>query len=108
MGGGGGGGEGGTGPTLVLYLRGPGATTTELWDAVAASARPMVGLPWAAVGAGMTAVAVVAGGAAAAAAGLGLELATGGGEDCFTLGRKLCPSRVFTMAGLEKERRWRG
>ena len=38
----------------------------------------------------------------------GLELPAGGGEDCRTLGRKLCPPRFFTMAGLEKEKRWRG
>ena len=49
-----------------------------------------------------------AGGAATAAAGPGLEPPEGGGENCLTLGRKLCPLRVFTMAGLEKERRWRG
>ena len=69
----------------------------------------------AAVGAGMaavigagTAAGAGAAGAAAAGAGLGLELPTGGGEDCRTLGRKLCPPHVFTMVGLEKEKRWRG
>ena len=58
-------------------------------------------------GAGTAAV-VGAGGAAAAAVGPGLEPSVGGGEDCLTLGWKLCPPRVFTMAGLENERRWRG
>ena len=58
----------------------------------------------------------VAGAAAAAAAGWaaraaaaagwpGLEPPAGGGEECLTLGLKLCPPRVFTIAGLEKERR---
>ena len=76
---------------------------------VEASAEPTAGLPWAAeveaAGAG-TAAAVVAevGADTAAAGGPGLEPSTGGGEDCFTLGRKLCPPRVFTMVGLEKER----
>ena len=53
--------------------------------------------------------AVVAGAAGeeAAVGGLGLELLTGGGENCLTLGLKSCPSRIFSMAGLEKERRWR-
>ena len=59
-------------------------------------------------GAGTAAAVVVAEGAAAAAAGPGLEQPTGGGEDYLTMGRKLCPPRIFTMAGLEKERRWRG
>ena len=45
---------------------------------------------------------------AAAAAGPRLEPPAGGGEDCLTLGQKLCPSFIFTMAGLEKGRRWRG
>ena len=35
----------------------------------------------------------------------GLELPVGGGEDCLTPGLKLCLPRVFTIAGLEKERR---
>ena len=52
--------------------------------------------------------AVVAKGAVAAAVGPGLELPTGGGENYLTLGQKLCPLRIFTMVGLEKERRWRG
>ena len=47
-------------------------------------------------------------GATTAGVGLGLELPVGVGEDCRTLGRKLCPPCVFTMAGLEKEKRWRG
>ena len=59
-------------------------------------------------GAGTTAAVVVAGGAAAVATRPGLEALVGGGEDCLTLDRKLCPPRVITMAGLEKERRWRG
>ena len=59
-------------------------------------------------GAGTATAVVVAGGAAAAVAWPGLEQPAGGGEDCLTMGRKLCPSYIFTMAGLEKERRWRG
>ena len=53
------------------------------------------------------AVAAVGGAArATAAAGwLGLELPAAAGEDRLTLGLKLCPPRVLTMAGLEKERR---
>ena len=47
-------------------------------------------------------------GAAAVAGWLGLELQAGGGEDYLTLGLKLCPPHILTMAGLEKERRWRG
>ena len=58
--------------------------------------------------AGMAAAAVVAGGATVVAAGPGLEPPTGVGEDSLTLGQNLCPSYVFTMARLEKERRWRG
>ena len=61
-----------------------------------------------AVVAGTTVAVMVAGGAAVNVAGLGLESPARGGEDCLTLGRKLCPPRVFTMVGLEKERRWRG
>ena len=53
-----------------------------------------------------TAMAAVAAGAAAT--GPGLEMPARGGEDCLTLGLKLCPPSVFTMAGLEKEKRWRG
>ena len=34
--------------------------------------------------------------------------AAGGGEELRTLRRKACPPRVFTMVGLEEERRWRG
>ena len=71
----------------------------------------MAGMPLAAVaaaaGADMTAVAATAARAAAAGAGPGLELPVGGGEDCRTLGKKICPPRVFTMAGLEKEKRWK-
>ena len=101
-------GEGGTRPTLVWCQRGAGAA--------AASAEPTTRPSWAAegaaaaVGGGTTATVavVVGGGAAAAAAGPGLDPSAGGGEDCLTSSRKLCPPRVFTMAGLEKERRWRG
>ena len=46
--------------------------------------------------------------AAAAAVGPVLDLSTGGGEERRTQALKLCPPRVFTIAGLEKERRWRG
>ena len=46
-------------------------------------------------------------GAATAVAGHGLELLTRGGKDCRTLGQKLCPPGVFTVAGLEKEKKWR-
>ena len=49
--------------------------------------------------AGTRAVAMVAGGVAAAVAGPGLVPPAGGGEDCLTLGQKLCPLYVFTMAG---------
>ena len=40
--------------------------------------------------------------------GPGLGLPVGGGEDYLTLGFKLCPPLVFTIAELEKEQRWRG
>ena len=53
------------------------------------------------------ATAGVAGGTAATAAMAG-GAAMGGGEELRTLGRKACPPRVFTMVGLEEERRWRG
>ena len=46
--------------------------------------------------------------AAAVGARLRLELPLGGGEDYYTLGLKLCPPRVFTMARMEREKRWRG
>ena len=42
---------------------------------------------------------------AGSAAERGLELPARGGEEWRTLGQKLCPLRVFTMVGLEKERR---
>ena len=87
-------GEGGTGPTLIWFLCGVGATAIEAWGAIAASTEPTVGLPWAAT--------------MVAAGGLGLEPSAGGGEDYLTLSQKLCPLPVFTMAGLEKKRRWRG
>ena len=55
------------------------------------------------------AVRAEAGGAATAAeASPGLKLPAGGGEERQTLGLKVCPPRVFTMVGKEKERRWRG
>ena len=57
-----------------------------------------------AVGVAAAAVGGVAG-AAAMAGWPGLELPARGGEDCLTLGLKLCPPRIFTIAGLEKERR---
>ena len=53
-------------------------------------------------GAGTTATVVAVG------AGPWLELLAREGEGCHTLGRKLCPPHVFTMAGLDKEKRWRG
>ena len=62
-----------------------------------------------AVAAGAGTVAVVgARGASAGGAGPGLEMLARGGEDCRTLGLKLCPPCVFTMAGLTREKRWRG
>ena len=75
------GGKGGTGPTLVWYLCGAGATTIEAWEAAAASAEPPAGLPWAvagaaaAVGGGIVAAAatMVGEGAAAAVARPGLD-----------------------------------
>ena len=90
-------------------MRGAEAVATEAWGAAAASAGPTKRLPWVAAvvagGTGITVVTMVARGATTAAAGPGLDPPAGGGEDCLTLGRKLCPLRVFTMAGLEKERR---
>ena len=71
----------------------------------------------ASAGAGTTAVAMaarakttgaVATGAAGVGARPGLELPVGAGEDCRTLGQKLCPPRVFIMAALDKEKTWRG
>ena len=55
-----------------------------------------------------TAATVVAARAEATGARPGLVLLVRGGEDCRTMGWKLCPPRVFTMVGLEKEQRWRG
>ena len=105
------GGEGGTGPTLVLYLRRVGAAATEAWDAAAASAGPTAELGWAAAGVAaavkgivVTASAVVGGGATAVESP-GLDLPAGGEEELRTRGLKLCPPRVFTMAGLRKEMR---
>ena len=81
------GGEGGTGPTLVWYLCGVEAATTEAWDVAAASAGPTAGLPLVAAGAEAArenttaaAVVVVEGGVAAAVAtvvGGGAAVATG-------------------------------
>ena len=62
----------------------------------------------AAVGEAARAAAVAVGraaGVAVVAGWPGLELPTRGGEDCLTLGLKLCPPRIFTIAGLDKERR---
>ena len=56
---------------------------------------------------GTTAATVVAT-IVAATGGPGLELPVGGGKNCLTLGRKLCPPCIFAMARLENERRWRG
>ena len=109
-------GAGGVGPTRVWYLLRVGASEEE----------PTTGLPWvvavvnkvAAVAgaAGTTAVAAaraaegtavaaaVAGGAAAITAVAG-GTAERGGEELRTLGQKACPPRVFTMVGLDEERR---
>ena len=79
--------------------------------------RTHVGLPWAAARAAVaregiaTTVVAVGGGTAVAAAatGPGLDPRTRGGEEQRTRGLKMCPLRVFTMDGLEKERRgWEG
>ena len=110
------GGERGTGSTPGMVPTWVRAAATEAWEAAAASVEPTVGLPWAvggataAVGGGTTAtlVAVVGEGATAATAELWLDPPTGGGEERHTRGLKLCPPHVFTMAGLEKERRWIG
>ena len=95
-----------------------------LW-AGASEEEPTAGLPWvaavvnkvaAAVGAerGAVTAAAVAGGTAteatmaggtAAIAAVEGGAAVGGGEELSTLGRKACPSRVFTMVGQEEERR---
>ena len=56
----------------------------------------------------VAAVAVEARTAAATTSKHGLELPAGGGEEWRTLGRRVCPPLVFTMVGLENERRWRG
>ena len=73
----------------------------------------MEGLPWVAAGVaavargGTTAAAaaVVGEGIAAVTAGPRLDPPEGGGEERRTRGLKLCPPRVFTMDGLEKEMR---
>ena len=57
---------------------------------------------------GMAAAAAAAESATVAAVGSRLEPPAGGGEDCLTLGWKLCPPYIFTIAGLEKGRIWRG
>ena len=98
------------GPTRVWYLIGGGEIIAEVG--------PMEGMPSATAAAGdgtvaaaiaATATATRAIGATTAAAGAveagpGLELPAGEGEDYCTLGRKLCPPRIFTMVGLEKEK----
>ena len=102
------GGEGGTGPTLVLYLRRVGAAATEAWDATTG---PTAELAWAVAGvvAAVKGIVVTAstmvGGGVTAVESPGLELPAGGEEELRTRGLKLCPPRVFTMAGLRKEMR---
>ena len=57
-------------------------------------------------GTAATGAATATGGAAGEAVSVGwpkLELPVGGGEDYLTLGQKLCPLCVFTIAGLEKD-----
>ena len=103
--------EEGIGSTLVWYMRRAGAAATEAWDAAATSVGPMARLPWAVVAGEGTTVkdAAVGGGAAAVVTGQGLDPPAGGGEEWHTRGLKLCPPRIFTMVGLEKERRgWDG
>ena len=86
------GGDGGVGPTLVAYLRGAGAGAIGTLEATTvAAAAGIAGALWLAVAAAVGAAAV----------------AVGGGEEWSTRGLKLCPPRVLTMPGLEKERRWR-
>ena len=113
------GGDGGVGPNLVAYLRGAGAgvegtvevTTAEvttgmagaLWLAAAVAVGAAVMMAGAVV-----AMTTVVGAATAAVVGsrLGLDPPAGGGEEWCTRGLKLCPSRVFTIPGPEKGRRW--
>ena len=82
---------------------------------VASSTEPTAGLPWVAVGAAavvevtIVAKATVVGGGAATTTEPRLDSPVGGGEELRTRGLKLRLPRVFTVAGLEKERRgWDG
>ena len=102
-------GAGGVGPTRVWYLLGAGASEeepTEELPWVAAVANKAAATAAVVGGVAATGGGEVAGGAAAGAAGL--EPPAGGGEELRTLIWKACPPRVFTMVGLELERRWRG
>ena len=54
---------------------------------------------------GRAVAAVVGGGASTVVVGPGLDLPAWRGEERRTRGLTLCPPRVFTMAGLEEERR---
>ena len=56
----------------------------------------------------MATTAVVDAGEVAAAVRSRLEPPKGEEKTTSLWARKLCPSRFFTMAGLEKENRWRG
>ena len=86
-------------PTRVWYLLGAGASEEA----------PTTGLPWVVTGVNKVAAAAgAAGTTAATTAGAAGGATEGGGEELRTLGRKACPPRVFTMVGLEEERRWRG
>ena len=93
----------------MWYLLGAGASedeaTAELpW--VAAVVNKVVAIAGAA---GSTATAAGATGATTVTvAGVAGGEAAGGGEELHTLGQKACPPWVFTMVGLEEERRWRG
>ena len=93
----------------MWYLLGAGASEEE----------PTIGLLWGAavvnkvaavVGAARatTAAAGAAGATTAVVTGVAGGTSAGGGEELHTLGRKACPPRVFTMVGLEDERKWRG
>ena len=102
-------------PWYGTYV-GAGAAATEAWEAVTTSIEPTTGLLWAevraaaAVGGGTAAAAavVVGEGAAVVEEGPGLDPPIRGGEKSCIRGLKLCPPRIFTMAGLENKRRWRG
>ena len=106
----------------MVSLRGRGSIGVASlggWEVGAVEEEPTAVLPRAVARAAMVTTAAVVVETAAAAAreetggvamtvGLGLELPAGGGEEQRTLGLKVCPSRVFIMAGQEKKRRWRG